>query len=349
MQYSPYYLSFLEIWSKRANGSTNVMKSFIFIDTYILKRMREIYFWFSEQCLLLSVATHMHVCFSNIRKFNFSYYINYCLYVVSVSDVVWVIWKTRVCKTNLFKRRSSLSGRLNLANSALSQVEMSSTFSLIWSQCWVSASRRLPPPLCQILWMFLGRGMWPVVGWLKRKDCMNCWLESEALCIWDSFPRTRCMRLTTLACNYLNFRTSQKHDFETSIAYSASDSEHGRKVLWPANQTRVERHTVDASGNFSECFEAVSDHVDRPHRWLHVGEHDSTEKGGTIWNGTAGCSQDGSIRQQVRERCGEGTIVWESCCRNKRKLWTCQSPGGVAGGHGSPSGNRGQVEEMWMN
>ena len=197
MQYSPYYLYFLEIWLKRANGFANVMESLIFNDTYILKRMREIYFWFSEQCLLLSVATHMHVCFSNIRKFNFSYYINYCLYVVSVSDVVWVIWKTRVCKTNLFKRRSSLSGRLNLANSALSQVEMSSTFSLIWSQCRVSASRRLPPPLCQNLWMFLGRGMWPVVGWLKRKDCMNCWLESEALCVWDNFRRTRCMRLTS--------------------------------------------------------------------------------------------------------------------------------------------------------
>ena len=55
-------------------------------------------------------------------------------------------------------------------------------------------------------------------------------------------------------------------------------------------------------------------------------------------------SRSGNVVERARlfERAAAET-------RGNSGLWTCQSPGGVAGGHGSPSGNRGQVEEMWMN
>merc|ERR1712123_88117 len=70
----------------------------------------------------------------------------------------------------------------------------------------------------------------------------------------------------------------KKHDFETSSAYSASDSEHARKVIWPANQTKVEKQTVDTSRTFQNTFKQSTAQTDHQHKWLQTSENEDVEK-----------------------------------------------------------------------
>merc|ERR1712142_218396 len=141
----------------------------------------------------------------------------------------------------------------------------------------------------------------------------------------------------------------KKHDFETSSAYSASDSEHGRKVVWPANQTKVERHTVDTSKTFQNALKHSSGHVDQPHKWLHMSEHDDTEKKAPF-----------EMRQQVAHRISRSSSRSKNIMERARSFERAAAEsrgnsrpasrtGSIASRHRSPSGNRGQVEEMWMN
>jgi len=141
----------------------------------------------------------------------------------------------------------------------------------------------------------------------------------------------------------------KKHDFETSSVYSASDSEHGRKVVWPANQTKVERHTVDTSKTFQNALKHSSGHVDQPHKWLHMSEHDDTEKKAPF-----------EMRQQVVHRISRSSSRSKNIMERARSFERAAAEsrgnsrpasrtGSIASRHRSPSGNRGQVEEMWMN
>jgi len=141
----------------------------------------------------------------------------------------------------------------------------------------------------------------------------------------------------------------KKHDFETSSAYSASDSEHGRKVVWPANQTKVERHTVDTSKTFQNALKHSSGHVDQPHKWLHMSEHDDTEKKAPF-----------EMRQQVAHRISRSSSRSKNIMERARSFERAAAEsrgnsrpasrtGSIASRHRSPSGNRGQVDEMWMN
>merc|ERR1712142_1035601 len=141
----------------------------------------------------------------------------------------------------------------------------------------------------------------------------------------------------------------KKHDFETSSAYSASDSEHARKVVWPANQAKGEKQVVDTSRTFQNTFSKSTSQADQPHKWLHMSEHDDTEKKAPF-----------EMRQQVAHRISRSSSRSKNIMERARSFERAAAEsrgnsrpasrtGSIASRHRSPSGNRGQVEEMWMN
>merc|ERR1712183_303626 len=143
----------------------------------------------------------------------------------------------------------------------------------------------------------------------------------------------------------------KKHDFETSSAYSASDSEHARKVVWPANQSKLEKQTVDTSKTFQNAFKQASGQVDQPHKWLQKSEHDELEKkiekaSFEMRQGAHRMSRSSSRSKNIMDRARSFERAAAESRGNSRPA---SRTGSIASRHRSPSGNRGQVDEMWMN
>merc|ERR1712183_1053768 len=145
--------------------------------------------------------------------------------------------------------------------------------------------------------------------------------------------------------------SGMKHDFETSSAYSASDSEHARKVVWPANQSKLEKQTVDTSKTFQNAFKQASGQVDQPHKWLQKSEHDELEKkiekaSFEMRQGAHRMSRSSSRSKNIMDRARSFERAAAESRGNSRPA---SRTGSIASRHRSPSGNRGQVDEMWMN
>merc|ERR1712106_689254 len=143
----------------------------------------------------------------------------------------------------------------------------------------------------------------------------------------------------------------KKHDFETSSAYSASDSEHARKVVWPANQSKLEKQTVDTSKTFQNAFKQATGQVDQPHKWLQKSEHDELEKkiekaSFEMRQGAHRMSRSSSRSKNIIDRARSFERAAAESRGNSRPA---SRTGSIASRHRSPSGNRGQVDEMWMN
>merc|ERR1712106_1095543 len=143
----------------------------------------------------------------------------------------------------------------------------------------------------------------------------------------------------------------KKHDFETSSAYSASDSEHARKVVWPANQSKLEKQTVDTSKTFQNAFKQATGQVDQPHKWLQKSEHDELEKkiekaSFEMRQGAHRMSRSSSRSKNIMDRARSFERAAAESRGNSRPA---SRTGSIASRHRSPSGNRGQVDEMWMN
>lgn len=136
----------------------------------------------------------------------------------------------------------------------------------------------------------------------------------------------------------------QKHEAETSSAYSGQtvDSELGRKVVWPspaapgANQSKASG--AESIKTFQNAFKqartvTASQQPDQPHKWLQQQEEESGQ-------GQARVSRSRSKSRNIMERARSF----------ERAAAESSRPASRNGGHQrSPSANRGQMEEMWMN
>merc|ERR1711962_1624220 len=140
----------------------------------------------------------------------------------------------------------------------------------------------------------------------------------------------------------------KKHDFETSSAYSASDSEHARKVVWPANQAKVEKQAGDASRTFQNTFKQSTSQADQQHKWLNMNENGEVEKKTAfeMRQSSYRISRSNSRSKNIMERARSFERAAAESRGNSRPA---SRTGSIGGRHRSPSGNRGQVEEMWMN
>merc|ERR1712106_177197 len=143
----------------------------------------------------------------------------------------------------------------------------------------------------------------------------------------------------------------KKHDFETSSAYLASDSEHARKVVWPANQSKLEKQTVDTSKTFQNAFKQATGQVDQPHKWLQKSEHDENEDvekktAFEMRQSSHRISRSNSRSKNIMDRARSFERAAADSRGNSRPA---SRTGSIASRHRSPSGNRGQVDEMWMN
>merc|ERR1712183_733924 len=141
----------------------------------------------------------------------------------------------------------------------------------------------------------------------------------------------------------------KKHDFETSSAYSASDSEHARKVVWPANQTKLEKQTVDTSKTFQNAFKQATGQVDQPHKWLQksqTSDEHELEKKTDMRQAAHRMSRSNSRSKIIMDRARSFERAAAESRGNSRPA---SRTGSIASRHRSPSGNRGQVDEMWMN
>merc|ERR1711892_1270025 len=140
----------------------------------------------------------------------------------------------------------------------------------------------------------------------------------------------------------------KKHDFETSSAYSASDSEHARKVVWPANQTKVEKQTVDTSRTFQNTLMQSTAQTDHQHKWLQTSENGDVEKKTAfeMRQSSHRISRSNSRSKNIMDRARSFERAAADSRGNSRPA---SRTGSIASRHRSPSGNRGQVDEMWMN
>merc|ERR1711970_268326 len=140
----------------------------------------------------------------------------------------------------------------------------------------------------------------------------------------------------------------KKHDFETSSAYSASDSEHARKVVWPANQAKVEKQAGDASRTFQNTFKQSTSQADQQHKWLNMNENEEVEKKTAfeMRQSSHRISRSNSRSKNIMERARSFERAAAVSRGNSRPA---SRTGSIGGRHRSPSGNRGQVEEMWRN
>jgi len=141
----------------------------------------------------------------------------------------------------------------------------------------------------------------------------------------------------------------KKHDFETSSAYSASDSEHARKVVWPANQTKLEKQTVDTSKTFQNAFKQATGQVDQPHKWLQksqTSDEHELEKKTDMRQAAHRMSRSNSRSKIIMDRARSFERAAAESRGNSRPA---SRTGSIASRHRSPSGTRGQVDEMWMN
>merc|ERR1712123_70460 len=140
----------------------------------------------------------------------------------------------------------------------------------------------------------------------------------------------------------------KKHDFETSSAYSASDSEHARKVVWPANQTKVEKQTVDTSRTFQNTLKQSTAQTDHQHKWLQTSENEDVEKKTAfeMRQSSHRISRSNSRSKNIMDRARSFERAAADSRGNSRPA---SRTGSIASRHRSPSGNRGQVDEMWMN
>jgi len=140
----------------------------------------------------------------------------------------------------------------------------------------------------------------------------------------------------------------KKHDFETSSAYSASDSEHARKVVWPANQTKVEKQTVDTSRTFQNTFKQSTAQTDHQHKWLQTSENEDVEKKTAfeMRQSSHRISRSNSRSKNIMDRARSFERAAADSRGNSRPA---SRTGSIASRHRSPSGTRGQVDEMWMN
>lgn len=140
----------------------------------------------------------------------------------------------------------------------------------------------------------------------------------------------------------------KKHDFETSSAYSASDSEHARKVVWPANQAKAEKQAGDASRTFQNTFKQSTSQADQQHKWLNMNENEEVEKKTAfeMRQSSHRISRSNSRSKNIMDRARSFERAAAESRGNSRPA---SRTGSIGGRHRSPSGNRGQVEEMWMN
>merc|ERR1711970_6490 len=140
----------------------------------------------------------------------------------------------------------------------------------------------------------------------------------------------------------------KKHDFETSSAYSASDSEHARKVVWPANQAKLEKQAGDASRTFQNTFKQSTSQADQQHKWLNMNENEEVEKKTAfeMRQSSHRISRSNSRSKNIMDRARSFERAAAESRGNSRPA---SRTGSIGGRHRSPSGNRGQVEEMWMN
>merc|ERR1711970_889921 len=140
----------------------------------------------------------------------------------------------------------------------------------------------------------------------------------------------------------------KKHDFETSSAYSASDSEHARKVVWPANQAKLEKQAGDASRTFQNTFKQSTSQADQQHKWLNMNENEEVEKKTAfeMRQSSHRISRSNSRSKNIMERARSFERAAAESRGNSRPA---SRTGSIGRRQRSPSGNRGQVEEMWMN
>merc|ERR1711887_244697 len=140
----------------------------------------------------------------------------------------------------------------------------------------------------------------------------------------------------------------KKHDFETSSAYSASDSEHARKVVWPANQAKLEKQAGDASRTFQNTFKQSTSQADQQHKWLNINENEEVEKKTAfeMRQSSHRISRSNSRSKIIMDRARSFERAAAESRGNSRPA---SRTGSIASRHRSPSGTRGQVDEMWMN
>ena len=129
----------------------------------------------------------------------------------------------------------------------------------------------------------------------------------------------------------------QKHDTETGSNYSGDEA--GRRVVWPANQTRAVKQSHQANKTFQTALKPSSETVDHPHRWIEKAGEEEVRQG----SNRISRSRSRSKNIMERARSFERPVVAESRGNSR--------PPSRAGSfrHRSPSGNRGNVEEMWNN
>merc|ERR1712142_484972 len=137
----------------------------------------------------------------------------------------------------------------------------------------------------------------------------------------------------------------KKHDFETSSAYSASDSEHARKVVWPANQAKGEKQVVDTSRTFQNTFSKSTSQADQQHKWL---QNEESEKK-TAFEMRQSCNRISRSASRSKNIMDRARSFERAAAESRGNSRPASRTGSIGGRHRSPSGTRGQVEEMWMN
>merc|ERR1712142_1068168 len=137
----------------------------------------------------------------------------------------------------------------------------------------------------------------------------------------------------------------KKHDIETSSAYSASDSEHARKVVWPANQAKGEKQVVDTSRTFQNTFSKSTSQADQQHKWL---QNEESEKK-TAFEMRQSCNRISRSASRSKNIMDRARSFERAAAESRGNSRPASRTGSIGGRHRSPSGTRGQVEEMWMN
>ena len=128
----------------------------------------------------------------------------------------------------------------------------------------------------------------------------------------------------------------QKHDTETGSNYSADET--GRRVVWPANQTRLVKQTLETNKTFANTFKQAHEQAEQPHRWIHkTGEEEPRQANNRV-------SRSNSRSKNIMDRARSFERSGAADSRGNSR------PASRAGSfrHRSPSGSRSNVDEMWF-
>jgi len=129
----------------------------------------------------------------------------------------------------------------------------------------------------------------------------------------------------------------KKHDTETGSNYSADET--GRRVVWPMNQTKVVKQSVDTAKTFQNTFKQATDNPDHPHKWIQKANEEDAIK-----TGFNRVSRSRSRSKNIMERARSFERAAAESRGNSRPV----SRNGSFRNR-SPSGNRNTMDEQWAN